>query len=125
MVLREVALTPCMDDGAGAEDVRDLVATSTKALDDVVSRLDAEKRSMAEAQRTVKSAELQLLKELGEYLGDRINNPLAVILGSAQLLEMRDQSQAASEAAERIGAAVSKINEVVREIASRSGEALR
>ena len=47
---------------------------------------------MAEAQRTVKSAELQLLKELGEYLGDRINNPLAVILGSAQLLEMRDHS---------------------------------
>ena len=40
-------------DGAGAEDVRDLVATSAKALDDVVSRLDAEKRSMAEAQRTV------------------------------------------------------------------------
>jgi len=112
-------------DGAGAEDVRDLVATSAKALDDVVSRLDAEKRSMAEAQRTVKSAELQLLKELGEYLGDRINNPLAVILGSAQLLEMRDHSQAASEAAERIGAAVSKINDVVREIASRSGVALR
>src|SRR5215510_2371645 len=51
-------------DGAGAEDVRDLVATSANALDDVVSRLDAEKRSMAEAQRTVKSAELQLLKEL-------------------------------------------------------------
>lgn len=112
-------------DGAGAEEVRDLVATSAKALDDVVSRLDAEKRSMAEAQRTVKSAELQLLKELGEYLGDRINNPLAVILGSAQLLEMRDHSHAASEAAERIGAAVSKINDVVREIASRSGEALR
>ena len=62
-------------DGAGAEDVRDLVATSAKALDDVVSRLDAEKRSMAEAQRTVKSAELQLLKELGEYLGDRDQQP--------------------------------------------------
>ncbi len=38
---------------------------------------------------------------------------------------MRDHSQAASEAAERIGAAVSKINDVVREIASRSGVALR
>ena len=67
----------------------------------------------------------EVAKELGEYLGDRINNPLAVILGSAQLLEMRDHSQAASEAAERIGAAVSKINDVVREIASRSGVALR
>jgi hypothetical protein len=38
---------------------------------------------------------------------------------------MRDHSHAASEAAERIGAAVSKINDVVREIASRSGVALR
>src|SRR4029450_9745978 len=95
-------------DSAGAEDVRDLVATSAKALDDVVSRLDAEKRGVGEAQRTVKSAELQLLKELGEYLGDRINNPLAVILGSAQLLEMRDTSQVASEGARRIGAAVAR-----------------
>ncbi len=108
-------------DGA-ADDLRDLVATSAKALDDVVARLDAERRTGAEAQRTVQAAELALLKELGEYLGDRINNPLAVILASAQLLEMKERSDATSEAAQRIGAAVSKINEVVREIAARSGE---
>ena len=106
----------------GAEDLRELVASSAKALDDVVARLDAERRASTDAQRQVQAAELALLKELGEYLGDRINNPLAVILASAQLLEMKERSNATTEAAQRIGAAVGKINEVVREIAIRSGE---
>jgi CheY-like chemotaxis protein len=106
----------------GAEDLRELVAASAKALDDVVVRLDRERRTMAEAQRTVQSAELALLRELGEYLGDRINNPLAVILASAQLLQMKERTTATSEAADRIGEAVSRINQVVREIAIRSGE---
>jgi CheY-like chemotaxis protein len=113
-----------LNDG-GAEDLRELVAASAQALDDVVARLDAERRAAAAAERTVQSAELALLKELGEYLGDRINNPLAVILASAQLLEMKERSTATSEAAERIGLAVSKINEVVREIALRSGDSPR
>ena len=107
----------------GAEDIRELVAESAKALDDVVVRLDSERRASAETQRAVQAAELALLKELGEYLGDRINNPLAVILASAQLLEMKERNTATTEAAERIGAAVAKINAVVREIAIRSGEA--
>jgi CheY-like chemotaxis protein len=106
----------------GAEDLRELVASSAKALDDVVARLAAERQASSEAQRTVEAAELALLKELGEYLGDRINNPLAVILASAQLLEMRERTHATAEAAHRIAAAVSKINDVVREIAIRSGE---
>jgi CheY-like chemotaxis protein len=106
----------------GAEDLRELVASSAKALDDVVARLAAERRTSSEAQRTVEAAELALLKELGEYLGDRINNPLAVILASAQLLEMRERTNATAEAAQRIAAAVGKINDVVREIAIRSGE---
>jgi CheY-like chemotaxis protein len=113
-----------LSDG-GAEDLRELVASSAQALDDVVARLDGERRAATEAQRTVQSAELALLKQLGEYLGDRINNPLAVILASAQLLEMKQRSTATHEAAERISLAVSKINEVVREIAARSGEAPR
>jgi CheY-like chemotaxis protein len=107
----------------GAEDIRELVAESAKALDDVVARLDTERRASADAQRTVQAAELALLRELGEYLGDRINNPLAVILASAQLLDMKEHNAATSEAAQRIGAAVAKINAVVREIAVRSGEA--
>jgi CheY-like chemotaxis protein len=106
----------------GAEDLRELVGASAKALDDVVARLDAERRASSDVQHTVEAAELALLKELGEYLGDRINNPLAIILASAQLLEMKERTNATSEAAQRIGAAVSKINEVVREIAIRSGE---
>jgi len=111
-----------LGDGS-AEGIRELVTESAKALDDVVARLDAERRAGTDAQRTVQAAELALLRELGEYLGDRINNPLAVILASAQLLEMKEHNAATSEAAERIGTAVAKINAVVREIAVRSGEA--
>src|SRR5205809_696520 len=94
-----------------------------RARDTVLSRLDHERQALAErTDRKVEAAQLALLKELGEFLGDRINNPLAVIMASAQLLEMRAPSSATSEAAERITTAVSKINAVVREIASKSGE---
>jgi len=109
--------------GAGREDMRDLVAESARALDNVLSRLADERHALAQnTERTVETAQLALLKELGEYLGDRINNPLAVIMASAQLLEMRAPGNATTEAAERITIAVSKINAVVREIASKSGE---
>jgi CheY-like chemotaxis protein len=109
--------------GAGKQDMRQLVAESKRALDSVLSQLDRERQTLADrTDRKVEAAELALLKQLGEFLGDRINNPLAVIMASAQLLEMRAPSDATSEAAERITAAVSKINAVVREIASKSGE---
>ena len=107
---------------AGQEDLHELVTTSAKALDEVVTKLDSERKTLANAERTVKSAQLDLLKELGDYLGDKINNPLAVILASAQLLELKSPSDATTTAAERIAAAVNKINQVVREIADRSGE---
>jgi CheY-like chemotaxis protein len=109
--------------GAGKHDMRELVAESKRALDSVLSQLDRERQALTErTDRKVEAAELALLKQLGEFLGDRINNPLAVIMASAQLLEMRAPSDATSEAAERITAAVSKINAVVREIALKSGE---
>ena len=109
--------------GADTHDMRELVAESKRALDSVLSQLDRERQTLAErTDRKVEAAELALLKQLGEFLGDRINNPLAVIMASAQLLEMRAPSEATTEAAERITAAVSKINAVVREIASKSGE---
>jgi CheY-like chemotaxis protein len=111
--------------GAGKGDMRDLVTESKRALDSVLSQLDQERHALAErTDRKVEAAQLALLKELGEFLGDRINNPLAVIMASAQLLEMKAPSNATSEAAERIAAAVSKINAVVREIAAKSGEEL-
>ena len=111
--------------GAGKDDMRDLVAESKRALDSVLSQLDQERHTLAErTDRKVEAAQLALLKELGEFLGDRINNPLAVIMASAQLLEMKAPSNATSEAAERIAAAVSKINAVVREIAAKSGDEL-
>jgi CheY-like chemotaxis protein len=109
--------------GAGKHDMRELVAESKRALDSVLSQLDRERQALTDrTDRKVEAAELALLKQLGEFLGDRINNPLAVIMASAQLLEMRAPSDATSEAAERITAAVSKINAVVREIALKSGE---
>jgi len=111
--------------GAGKDDMRDLVAESKRALDSVLSQLDQERHALAErTDRKVEAAQLALLKELGEFLGDRINNPLAVIMASAQLLEMKAPSNATSEAAERIATAVSKINAVVREIAAKSGDDL-
>src|SRR5438034_186182 len=95
--------------GAGKEQMRDLVAESKRALDSVLSRLDSERQTLAErADRKVEAAQLALLKELGEFLGDRINNPLAVIMASAQLLEMRAPGSATTEAAQRIPAPVSK-----------------
>src|SRR5262249_25598649 len=99
------------------------VAESKRALDSVLSHLDRERQTLTErTDRKVEAAQLALLKQLGEFLGDRINNPLAVIMASAQLLEVRAPSDATSAAAEPITAAVSKINAVVREIASKSGD---
>jgi len=104
--------------GSSAPDgLREVVASSAQALDRVVESLDAERRTLSEnGSRPVRSDELRLLHELHDYLGDKINNPLAVILASAQLLELKAPSNATSEAAERIASAVQKIAEVVREI---------
>lgn len=118
----QVVLTSLGD--AGAEDVKEMVSASAKALDDVVARLARERETHERTERTVQSAELQLLRELGEYLGDRINNPLAVILGSAQLLELRTPNEETLTAAHRINAAVDQINSVIKEIARRSGDKL-
>ena len=107
---------------AGQENLHELVTTSARALDEVVTKLDSERKTLANAERTVKAAQLELLKELGDYLGDKINNPLAVILASAQLLEIKSPGDATTTAAERIATAVNKINQVVREIADRSAD---
>src|SRR5438309_623856 len=40
----------------GAEDLKELVAGSAKALDDVVARLDAERRASSDAERRVQAA---------------------------------------------------------------------
>ena len=107
----------------GSDDLRDVVAASARALDDVVARLDAQRRALEhDTERQVEKAELRLLRELGEFLGDRINNPLAIILTSAQLLEIKQPSEGTRNAAELIADAVSRINGVVREIAQRSDD---
>lgn len=104
----------------GAEDVRELVAASAAALDEVIARLDAERRALtADAERSVHAEKLKLLRELGDYLGDRINNPLAVILGMADLLPLRIPGDATSDAAAKIRTAVQRITSVVREIAEK------
>ena len=104
------------------QEVREAVSSSARALDAVVNRLDAERRALGErADMTVEAAELKLLRELGDYLGDKINNPLAVILGSADLLSIRAPGDATNQATERIRVAVERINQVVREIAKRGG----
>ena len=112
--------------GEDAGEAREAVASSAQALETVVSQLGEKRRTLESDENTsVHNAELKLLRELGDFLGDRINNPLAVILASAQLLEMKEPGKATSEAAERIGSAVRKINAVVREIADRSADVPR
>jgi CheY-like chemotaxis protein len=107
--------------GQESGEVREVVASSAQALEAVVSQLDEKRRTLdTDTDTRVHEAELKLLRELGDFLGDKINNPLAVILASAQLLEMKAPSDATTAAAERIGAAVRKINQVVRDIADRS-----
>lgn len=104
-----------------ADETSELIRSSEQALGEAVSRLEAERQALAEdRERIVQSAEVRLLQELADYLGDKINNPLAVILGNAEMLSRRVPGDATAEATRRIRTAVERINRVVLEIAARS-----
>jgi CheY-like chemotaxis protein len=90
------------------------------ALDEILSRLDRERRALA--RRTdvvVPLEELNRLRELSDYLGDKMNTPLGVILGGATAAGA--PSEAASDAAASVRATVRRLNELVRRIARRDG----
>ncbi|MGH7326685.1 MAG: response regulator [Candidatus Rokuibacteriota bacterium] len=108
-------------DAKGPAGVRDAISSNVRALDEILARLDTERRALAErADVTVQLAELDRLKHLSDYLGDKINNPLAVILGSADRSSTTAPSDATNAAAS-VRTAVGRIRELVREIAKRGG----
>lgn len=115
----QVLLSQLGDDPA--DETSALLASSEHELEETVSRLAAERQALAEDRdRIVQSAELRLLQELADYLGDKINNPLAVILGNAEMISRRVPGDQTAEATRRIRTAVERINRVVLDIAARS-----
>jgi CheY-like chemotaxis protein len=107
----------------GPTGVRDAISSNVQALDEILGRLDAERRALAErADVTVPRTELNRLRELSDYLGDKINNPLAVILGSTDRSSTTAPTDA-THAAASVRAAVGRIRELVREITKRGGPA--
>jgi hypothetical protein len=100
--------------------VRDTISANVHALDEILTRLDAERRALAErTDVTVPMAELNRLKELSEYLGDKINTPLGVILGGADRPATAAPGGATNEAAASVRAVVRRINELVRKMTTR------
>jgi CheY-like chemotaxis protein len=106
--------------GTAHAGVRDTISSNVDALDDILSRLDRERRALA--RRTdvvVPIEELNRLRELSDYLGDKMNTPLGVILGGATAAGA--PSEAASDAAASVRATVRRLNDLVRRIARRDG----
>jgi CheY-like chemotaxis protein len=104
------------ESGAG---IRTSIASNVRALDEILARLDAERRALAARTNvTVPRAELRRLKELSQCVGDKLSDPLAVILQGADSL-MPAPDDATNEAVVSIRAAVRHINELVRNIARR------
>ena len=100
--------------------VRDTISSNVHALDEILNRLDAERRALAErTDVTVPMTELNRLKELSDYLGDKINNPLGVLLGGADHPAAAAPGDATNEAAASVRAAVRRINELVRRMTKR------
>jgi CheY-like chemotaxis protein len=117
-----VVLSSLATTGPGA--VRDAISANVQTLDEILGQVDAERRALAErADVTVPVAELKRLKELSDYLGDKLNNPLAVILGSTDRSSPTEPGEATTAAA-GLRAAVSRLQELVRQITTRGGDAL-
>lgn len=109
-------------DREGQAGVRDTISSNVLTLDEILTRLDAERRSLAEhSEVTVPVVELNRLKKLSDELGDTISNPLGVILGGADRASTAAPGDATSEAAASVRAAVRRINELVRRMTRRDG----
>jgi CheY-like chemotaxis protein len=101
---------------AGHAGVRETISSNVHALDEILARLDAERAALAEhTDVAVPAADLDRLKELSDYLDDKINHPLGVIL------EGKSRADATTEAAAGVRAAVRRINELVRTLTRPDG----
>jgi CheY-like chemotaxis protein len=107
-------------DMQGDAGVRDTISSNVHALDEILARLDAERQALAErTDVTVPVAELNRLKDLSDYLDDKINHPLGVILEGTDRPATGVPRDVTSEAAGSVRAAVRRINELVRKMTRR------
>jgi CheY-like chemotaxis protein len=99
--------------------VRASISSNVEALDEILTRLGAERHALAEGiDVTVPVAELNQLKELSEYVGDAINHPLGIILEDTTVARATtDEATMTAAASVRVG--VRRINELVRKITGR------
>ncbi len=103
----------------GHASVRDTISSNVHALDEILTRLDAERHALADhTEVTVRAAELNRLKELSDHLGDIINKVLGSILSGADRPPTPGTN---SEAATSVRAAIRRINEVVGKMSRRDG----
>src|SRR5438876_48471 len=109
--------------GAGGHaGVRDTISSNVDALDDILTRLDAERHALADhTEVTVQAVELNRLKELSDHLGDTVNKVLGSILSGADRPAIAGTN---SEAAASVRAAIRRINEVVRKMNRRDGQGM-
>jgi len=106
----------------GHAGVRDTISSNVHALDDILTRLDAERHVLADhTEVTVRAAELNRLKELSDHLGDTINKVLGAILSGADRPATAAANDATGDAAASVRAAIRRINEVVRKMSRRDG----
>ena len=102
--------------------VHTTISSNVRALDDILTRLDTERRALAErADVPVPAAELNRLKKLSEALGAEINNPLGMLLQGAG--GRSTTSPDTAEAIATLRAAVARINDVVRKLTQPGGRA--
>jgi CheY-like chemotaxis protein len=102
--------------------IRDTISSNVQALDDILARLDAERATLAEhSDVAVPATELNRLKELSDYLDDKINHPLGVILEGTGQPATAPRGEATTEAAASVRTAVRRINELVRKMTKRDG----
>jgi len=106
----------------GHAGVRDTISSNVDALDDILTRLDAERHALADhTEVTVQAMELNRLKELSDHLGDTVNKVLGSILSGADRPAIAGTN---SEAAASVRAAIRRINEVVRKMNRRDGQGM-
>jgi CheY-like chemotaxis protein len=112
--------------GEGDAGVRDTISSNVNALDEILARLDEERHALAKhTDITVPVTELNRLKELSDYLDEKINQPLGVILERTHRAATDSPREASSEAATNVRAAVRRINELVRKMTRRDASAER
>jgi CheY-like chemotaxis protein len=99
--------------------VHGTISSNVDALDEILSRLDRERRNLAaRSDVTVQASQLERLKKLSDDLGEQINAPLGVLLQAAG--RSGERSAEASAAAAKVRAAIGHINELVRRLTKSS-----